>query len=246
MLASVAAAAQNRGFSSTAPQPSPAASNPSSSIDRGVPASVTSQSPRRSFISVAPGVTSFGSVPPGVNSFFLPNGLPPQCASLGPLIPSAMGCTDPRFTGGPVHLRPHFSQTVPFFVPYAYPVYVQEEPAPQEVQEPDPPAPTIFEHRARVAPPRPVVAAGAKPDSPSAAPEQSRVPEREQVPTILVYRDGHRTEVLNYAIVGQTLYDLGTFVAHKIPLSDLNLKATIQANEDQGVEFSLPASTKVE
>lgn len=231
LAAPLVAPAQTRSFTAASP---PAASGPSTTSEPGVPASVTSQSPRRSFISVRPSVTSFG------------NGFPPQCASVGPLIPSAMGCTDTRFTGGPVRLRPHFSQTVPFFVPYAYPIYVQEEPTPQEVQEPEPPALTIFEHRSSVAPPRPVASAERKPVSPAASQEQTRAPEREQVPTILVYRDGHRTEVLNYAIVGQTLYDLGTFVAYKIPLSDLNLKATIKANEDQGVDFSVPASTKVE
>ena len=50
----------------------------------------------------------------------------------------------------------------------------------------------------------------------------------------------------NYAIVGPTLYDLGTFVAHKIPLAELNLKATIQANDDRGVEFSVPAWVKTD
>ena len=34
---------------------------------------------------------------------------------------------------------------------------------------------------------------------------------------------------------------IGTFVAQKIPLADLNLKATLKANDDRGVEFSLPA-----
>ena len=66
------------------------------------------------------------------------------------------------------------------------------------------------------------------------------------IPVVLVYKDGHQQEVKNYAIVGQTLYDLGTFVAHKIPLASLNLEATVKANEDRGVEFTLPSSVKVD
>ncbi len=155
-----------------------------------------------------------------------------------------MGCTDSRFTGGPVNLQPNL-QGWPIYWPYAYPVYVETQPATPEVaEEPDPPAPTIFERRPIVAPVRP---AGATTEPRPASLEQSGSSSgHEQFPTILIFHDGHQTEVLNYAIVGQTLYDLGTFVAHKIPLSDLNLKATIKANRDRGVEFSVPASTKVD
>jgi len=69
---------------------------------------------------------------------------------------------------------------------------------------------------------------------------------RQQIPVVLVYLDGHEQQVTNYAIVGQTLYDLGTFVAHKVPLADLNLKATVKANDERGVEFSVPAWVKAE
>ena len=80
----------------------------------------------------------------------------------------------------------------------------------------------------------------------AAAGDPSPADARQQIPVVLIYRDGHEQEVSNYAIIGQTLYDLGTFVAHKIPLADLNLKATIKANDDRGVEFTVPASLKTE
>ncbi|MFL6438961.1 MAG: hypothetical protein ACJ71Q_15385 [Terriglobales bacterium] len=59
--------------------------------------------------------------------------------------------------------------------------------------------------------------------------------------TTLVYRDGHKTEVRNYAIVGANLMDLTkTPVIKKIPLASLDLEATRHQNEENGVDFHLP------
>lgn len=216
---------------------------------RGVPASVTSMAPWRSFTPGPPAsVTSLG-----------PNGFSTPCSF------TTMGCTPTQFTTGsffpdarnhwPVNLRPrrhHNNNAVafyPVYVPYAYPVAVAAEPEPEAEAEPDPPAPTIFEHRPtteRV----PSAAANSSryANQPAIAPADDPSPAdaRQQIPVVLVYRDGHEQEVTNYAIVGPTLYDLGSFVAHKIPLAELNLKATIKANDDRGVDFSVPASVKVE
>ena len=216
---------------------------------RGVPASVTSMAPWRSFTPGPPAsVTSLG-----------PNGYSTPCSGAGPLIPSAMGCAPTQFTTGfpdgrnrgPENLRPNHHRNnnagayYPVYVPYAYPVAVAAEPEPEAVAEPDPPAPTIFERR----PTReraPDSSRYARQPAVAAADELSPADARQQIPVVLVYRDGHQQEVTNYAIVGPTLYDLGTFVAHKIPLAELNLKATIKANDDRGVEFSVPASVKVD
>ena len=54
---------------------------------------------------------------------------------------------------------------------------------------------------------------------------------------ILVFRDGHRSEIQNYAVVGDTLWALTEEHAKKIPMSDLDLSATKKANADQGLEF---------
>lgn len=59
-------------------------------------------------------------------------------------------------------------------------------------------------------------------------------------PTILVFRDQHREEVRNYAIVGQTLWNFAPQHTEKIPLSDLDLAATQKANDDRGVTFRVP------
>src|SRR5208283_3605488 len=58
-------------------------------------------------------------------------------------------------------------------------------------------------------------------------------------PTVLVFRDGHQQEVSNYAIMGQTVY-VFDHRKQKIALGDLDVPATIKANDDRGVEFQLP------
>jgi hypothetical protein len=59
--------------------------------------------------------------------------------------------------------------------------------------------------------------------------------------TMLVFRDQHKQEVRNYAIVGQTLWNFSAQRTEKIPLSDLDLPATTKANEERGVTFRVPA-----
>lgn len=58
--------------------------------------------------------------------------------------------------------------------------------------------------------------------------------------TILVFRDGHRSEVQNFAIVGQTLWVFTEQRARKMPVSDLDMEATKKVNAGRGVEFRLP------
>ncbi|MGH9522820.1 MAG: hypothetical protein ACRD3E_09840 [Terriglobales bacterium] len=75
---------------------------------------------------------------------------------------------------------------------------------------------------------------------PLTAPAPVSVPQPEQPLTVLVYRDGHRAEVHNYAIVGETLWIFSEQRAQKVPLADLNLDATRQANDERGIEFAAP------
>ncbi len=63
---------------------------------------------------------------------------------------------------------------------------------------------------------------------------------REMISTVLVFRDGHREEVQNYAIVGKVLFDFGDMKSHKIQLAELDLPATVKENEERGVEFNVP------
>ena len=63
-------------------------------------------------------------------------------------------------------------------------------------------------------------------------------------PTVLVFHDQHKQEVENYAIVGETLWNFASQQTVKIPLSDLDIPATIKANQDRGITFSVPASNE--
>jgi len=65
-------------------------------------------------------------------------------------------------------------------------------------------------------------------------------------PAVLVFRDGHREEVLNYVIAGGLLYTRDDYWQsgswrRDIQLSALDLPATLRANQDHGVKFVLPS-----
>ena len=83
-----------------------------------------------------------------------------------------------------------------------------------------------------------------KPATNSAAPPSAPAPPPPDVPdgptTILVYRDGTRVEVQNYAIMGDALFQLDAQHAKKRPLTDLDMPATIKVNDDRGVAFLAP------
>jgi len=76
------------------------------------------------------------------------------------------------------------------------------------------------------------------------APESASQPPEPVVATILVFRDQHRQEVQNYAIVGQTVWAFSAGRTQKIPLANLDLPATEKANDDRGVSFRVPASNE--
>jgi len=61
---------------------------------------------------------------------------------------------------------------------------------------------------------------------------------------VLVFKDGHQLDVSNYAIVGNTLFDLTPGHSRRIALADLNLDGTRQQNEERGILFELPASAQ--
>jgi hypothetical protein len=73
-------------------------------------------------------------------------------------------------------------------------------------------------------------------------PDKPEEPVASQPATLLVFRDGHRSDVLNYAIVGDTLFDFAEGRTKKILLADLDLTATRKANDDRGVDFQIPAA----
>lgn len=77
----------------------------------------------------------------------------------------------------------------------------------------------------------------------SAPPQPRDAVRTEAAPaTVLVFRDQHKKEVQNYAIVGQTLWSFAPQHTQKIPLTDLDLPATVKANDERGVDFRVPGT----
>ena len=72
--------------------------------------------------------------------------------------------------------------------------------------------------------------------------ERSELP-----PAVLVFRDGRRQDVSSYSIIGPVLYASGSYWTNgywtqKVLLADLDLPATLQANQERGVNFILPSA----
>jgi hypothetical protein len=66
-------------------------------------------------------------------------------------------------------------------------------------------------------------------------------------PTVLIFHDGHREQVPEYAIISGILYASGDYWQSgrwmkTIQLSTLDIPATVRANNDNGVKFLLPSS----
>lgn len=75
-----------------------------------------------------------------------------------------------------------------------------------------------------------------------AAVAQQTAPEPDDVGpmTVLVFRDGTRKEVKNYAIMGKELIVLGSGSLRRVQLADLDLPATKSENDGRGLDFRLP------
>lgn len=65
-------------------------------------------------------------------------------------------------------------------------------------------------------------------------------PEAQPTPAVLVFRDGRQMQVDNYVITADRLFTLGPDQHRTIQLSELDLNATVKANQDRGVSFSVP------
>jgi len=178
------------------------------------------------------------------------NGPPASVTSLGPrgYAPnSRVTFSTPAANSGENHHHHHrYVQYAPPVV-YAVPVpYAVDGNSYDEASPEDPDAdyqggPTIFDRRGSgadsyIPPIRNIPPAHAEQEA-DAAPA---VPDPPQVPTLLVFKDGHKIEVVNYAIIGSTLFDLTPGHARKVALADLDLDATRKQNDDHGVTFQLP------
>lgn len=205
---------------------------------------------------VPPSVTSFGFG--GHPGFF---GVPPSVTSINfGVVPNTGVFHHPRGSFGHGHHRnpgfanPFFGAT--YYVPYAYPAYIDEpmvsdsgpytEAAPQESaadvlqQEINSLRTTISDYRDELHNSRTVP----KPEYQEPAPAPAQQPVADQPKTVLVFKDGHQSTVMNYAIVGSTLYDLSDGRTRKVALAELDLPATVKQNDEHGVEFRLPAGVR--
>ncbi len=179
------------------------------------------------------------------------NGPPASVTSLGPrgYAPNTrvtFSTSNPPPAEGRHHHH-HFVQYTPPVVyavpvPYAVDIGATEDDSDSNVDDRDSNyqgGPTIFDRRGSGAdsyiPPvsyTPRSAQNADADPPAPQPPQE--------PTLLVFKDGHKVEVGNYAIVGATLFDLAPGHARKVALADLDLEATRKQNDDRGITFQLP------
>jgi hypothetical protein len=207
----------------------------------------------------APSVTSIG-FGPGIN----PPGVPASVTSLGPngFAPGFGNCCiNPFFISRPplaidsrrLHHHHQFSGvTGPVYIPYAvpYPVPVDDtgDDGSASVESSElrsaPAVPDRASYRDDAVvrrahrPPADPALQDPAPPTPSAAPEQTVAA---QPATVLIFKNGRESEVQNYAIVGDTLFDFTDGRSHKIPLADLDLPATQKANDGRGVDFHIPA-----
>ena len=75
------------------------------------------------------------------------------------------------------------------------------------------------------------------------APSQSAKEPSATFPTLLIFKDGSHREITNYALMGNSIYDLSVKPGEgkmRILLADLDLPATIAANDERGIDFKLP------
>jgi hypothetical protein len=215
-----------------------------------------------------PSVTSFGF---GGSNNPAP-GVPASVTSLGPngfgngFFGFGFGdcCFGPSFVnhsphigerrGGDRHRFP-VGESTPVYVPYAvpYPVPYAEADSGDEGPVGVDPAysrgvPAAYAggsgYRDDAAAPRQAPHEPAPKADPSPLPDEQPAPVAAQPATVLIFKDGHKSEVQNYAIVGETLFDFTDGRSHKILLADLDLPATLKANDDRGVDFRLPAKAK--
>lgn len=104
------------------------------------------------------------------------------------------------------------------------------------------PAPDFSNEPPAAAPPD-VTPAAAPAFRPAYQPQPVEPPMRPEPATTLVFNDGRPPmEVHNYALTGSTLYALDGERRQEIPISALDLPATVVANRKTGVDFALPSS----
>src|SRR5262249_48068860 len=162
-----------------------------------------------------------------------------------------------------LHRRPHVLVPVPLFHPvygpgdYAYPSIADPNVTQANTAQPGEDAASAsnedalreaYLQGARDAMRRELEAAQAKTPPRETKPAPKTIPDETKTPaepddspaTVFIFKDGHQIETRNYAIMGQTLYDLSGAGLKKVQLNDLDPAATLKANDDRGVQIKLP------
>ena len=184
------------------------------------------------------------------------NGPPASVTSVGPrgFAPNAPVAFSPRHvphTGDLNHHRHHSADHIPpvaYAVPVPYAVDGGEADTTNDDGDDDPNyqgGPTIFDRRGSGAASYiPPVKDIPRPHDAQSADDATLDPDPPQASTLLVFKDGRKLELGNYAIVGQTLFDLTPGHARKVALADLDLDATQKQNDDRGVSFQVPPASQ--
>jgi hypothetical protein len=212
----------------------------------GVPSSVTSPNfGGRAVNGTAPSVTSVG--PRGyAPSFGVTFSTTTTTTTTHHEQRSGSGHEGQRHDGqhGHHHFVDHAPAVIYAPIPYAVDIGATNDESDDDADEYQG-GPTIFDRRGlgeeSYVPPvrdvRPRHVSSATDDAQADPPDTSNP----QEPTLLVFKDGRTVEAGNYAIVGETLFDLTPGHSRKVAIADLDLDATQRQNEDRGVTFRLPA-----
>lgn len=131
-------------------------------------------------------------------------------------------------------------------------IVVVQQPAATDVSDADKPGPLLIEwqgdryvrmtaNQDQSIPARPDYA-----DTPAHRVAPVTAAREELPPAVLVFRDGARQEVRDYVIVGGVLYAGGDYYqdghwTREIPVSTLDLRFTLEANQKRGMKFVLPS-----
>jgi len=167
-----------------------------------------------------------------------------------PSTTSSRGNNGPQHTTS--HPQPYYYYPYVYAVPVPYAADVLDNGASNDNDPNYQGGPTVFDRRGAgpysyippvsESPVEPNAEVAQTQDAPTT--DSNSDPEPPPDPTILVFKDGHQLEIDNYAIVGQTLYDLTSGHPRKIALADLDLPATEKQNDDRGLTFQLPSSAQ--
>src|SRR5580704_8027741 len=216
------------------------------------------------FVVAEPSAAPLHGIPPSVTSIqnhfppYLPN-IPPSVTSLGPR--GGVGRPAfPVYPAFPGHFGQGFRNRNGFRNGYGYtggawiaPYYIPDydtssgyDPGAGPYMYSGPPA----EQTLHVVVDLPTARHGMAEDDEDSAPARATrdnamsPPDAKAVDaTVLVFRDGHKQEVSNYAIMGQTVYVFDNRT-QKIALTDLDVAATVKLNDDRGVDFHVPLHAK--